>query len=271
MRGMRPIRLRSARQVSLFVLLAAVAVMAGQLFLAFAGDTKADSGWRRLPLITAGKVDEGWCHVGWGGFVVEGDTLRTDCDPNGLGLLVYRKEKFGNCQIRVVFKSKEPKSNSGVFVRIADGVLDQVGRPGAAFDRGANGKISKASMEKMMESADREEGPWFAVHRGYEVQIMDANDSLHRTGAIYSLAAAAASGNAAQEWKTMIITLQGNRIFVDVDGRRVTRFDPESAEAPRERKWFEPKREPKRPEAGYIGLQNHDPGDIVLFREVSVR
>jgi len=33
----------------------------------------------------------------------------------------------------------------------------------------------------------------------------------------------------------------------------------------------EPKREPKRPEAGYIGLQNHDPGDIVWFKEVSVR
>jgi hypothetical protein len=26
-----------------------------------------------------------------------------------------------------------------------------------------------------------------------------------------------------------------------------------------------------RAEAGYIGLQNHDPGDIVWFKEVSVR
>jgi hypothetical protein len=30
-------------------------------------------------------------------------------------------------------------------------------------------------------------------------------------------------------------------------------------------------REPKRPVVGYIGLQNHDPGEIVWFREVSVR
>lgn len=33
----------------------------------------------------------------------------------------------------------------------------------------------------------REEGPWFAVHRGYEIQIMDANDPFHRTGAIRGL------------------------------------------------------------------------------------
>ena len=29
--------------------------------------------------------------------------------------------------------------------------------------------------------------------------------------------------------------------------------------------------EAKRPLAGYIGLQNHDPGDVVFFKEVSVR
>jgi hypothetical protein len=40
---------------------------------------------------------------------------------------------------------------------------------------------------------------------------------------------------------------------------------------PRHRHWFEPKREPKRPEAGYLRLQIHDPGDIVWFREMSVR
>lgn len=110
------------------------------------------------------------------------------------------------------------------------------------------------------------------MHRGYEIQIMDASDKFHRTGAIYSLATSSAiSPKPPGEWKTMIITLAGHRIFVDLDGARVTSFDPESPDVPRERKWFEPKREPERPEAGYIGLQNHDPGDVVWFREVSVR
>jgi hypothetical protein len=228
--------------------------------------------WRSLPLIADGQITEGWDHVGWGGFVVDGDSVRTECDPKGLGLLIYKKERFGNCQIRVVFRSKEAKSNSGVFVRIADGILDQVSRPGAAFDRDANGKISKPSMQRMMASAEREEGPWFAVHRGYEVQIMDANDKLHRTGAIYSLAASdSISKKTSHEWKKMIITLSGNRVFVDLESQRVTSFDPESPNVPRERQWFEPMREPKRPENGYIGLQNHDPGDVVWFKEVSVR
>ncbi len=242
------------------------------LILAQGAETRPEPAWRVLPLITDGKVDEAWCHVGWGGFVVEDGSLRTECDPRGLGLLVYRKERFGNCQLRVVFKSRDAKSNSGVFVRIAEGILDQVSRPGAAFERDAAGKISAASAKKMMESADRDEGPWFAVHRGYEVQIMDANDKLHRTGAIYSLAASSAIAQKPPgEWKTMIITLAGDRILVDLEGQRITSFDPESPAGPRERKWFEPKREPQRPEAGYLGLQNHDPGDAVWFKEVSVR
>lgn len=127
-------------------------------------------------------------------------------------------------------------------------------------------------MKQMMASAEREEGPWFAVHRGYEVQIMDENDAFHRTGAIYSLAASAAIlKQPPSEWKTMIITLADNRIFVDFEGQRITGFDPAGPLVPRERKWFEPKREPERPKTGYIGLQNHDPGDVVWFKEISVR
>jgi hypothetical protein len=203
---------------------------------------------------------------------VDGDALKTECDPKGLGLLVYKKERFGNCQLRIVFKTKTAKSNSGVYVRIADGILDQVSQPGAAFDRNTAGKISKPSMQNMMASAEREEGPWFAVHRGHEVQIMDYNDKFHRTGAIYSLApASAVPSKAPGEWQTMLITLASNRVFVELEGQRVTSFDPDSPEVLRNRQWFEPKREPKRPEMGYIGLQNHDPGDVVWFRDISVR
>jgi len=235
-------------------------------------ETKAEPAWRPLPLIADGKVDPSWTHIGWGGFVVDDGALRTDCDPKGLGLLVYQKERFGNCQIRVVFKSKEAKSNSGVYVRMTDGILQQIRNPGAAFDRDAVGKPSKESAEKMKASAERDEGPWFAVHHGYEVQIAGGTDPYHRTGAIYSLApATAVPKKAPGEWKTMIITLEGDRIFVDLDGQRFTSFDPASPELPPQKQWFEPKREPKRPEKGYIGLQNHDPGDIVWFKEVNVR
>jgi hypothetical protein len=237
-----------------------------------AAESTSELAWQSLPLITDGKADPNWVHVGWGGFVVDDGALRTECDPKGLGLLVYRKERFGNCQIRVRFKTKDAKSNAGVYVRIADGILEQATQPGAAFDRDATGRPSDESMQKMKESAEREEGPWFAVHRGYEVQIAGAADAWHRTGAIYSLAPSSGeSKKSPGEWKTMVITLAGNRIFVDLDGERITSLDPANPDLPPRKQWHEPKREPKRPEVGYLGLQNHDPGDVVWFKEVSVR
>jgi hypothetical protein len=231
----------------------------------------SEPAWRALPLVTNGKVDPSWVHVGWGGFVVEDGTLRTDPAAKGLGLLVYKKERLGNCQIRVVFKAKDAKANSGIYVRLADGILKQVGKPGAAFDRDATGKISKESMAKMQESGERDEGPWYAVHHGYEVQIADGGDAFHCTGSIYSLAPSSAVPTQGGEWRTMLITLTGETIMVDLDGQRVSSLDLTSPSLPPRKQWHEPKREPKRPVAGYLGLQNHDPGDIVWFKEVSVR
>ena len=245
------------------------------LVAAFAGSFPvlhgAEPAWRPLPLITDGKVDRNWVHMGWGGFVVDDGALRTECDAKGLGLLVYKKERLGNCQLRVVFKAKDAKSNAGIYVRLADGILEQVGKPGAAFDRDAAGKISKESMEKMQTSAERDEGPWYAVHHGYEVQIADGGDAFHRTGSIYSLAPSSAAPTQGGEWRTMVITLNGERILVELDGQRVSSLDVTSPDLPARKQWHEPKREPKRPGAGYIGLQNHDPGDVVWFKEVSVR
>jgi len=233
--------------------------------------TDAPSSWRMLPLISEGKIDPNWVQVGYGGFVVDDGTLRTECDPKGLGLLVYKKDRLGNCEIRVVFKTKDAKSNSGVYVRLADGILDRVQKPGAAFDRDGTGKISPESMEKVKAGAENDDGAWYAVHHGYEVQISDAGDSMHRTGSIYSLAPSSSPTKPAGEWKTMIITLAGEKVAVNVDGEQVATFDPTVPNLPPRKQWHEPKREPKRPQAGYIGLQNHDPGDIVWFKEVSVR
>jgi hypothetical protein len=101
---------------------------------------------------------------------------------------------------------------------------------------------------------------------------MDAADPLHRTGAIYSLAASSAiSAKRPDEWKTMVITLDGPWIFVDLDGQRVTSFDTGSPDVAPAKQWYEPKREVKRPKIGYLGLQNHDPGDVVWFKEIAVR
>jgi hypothetical protein len=228
--------------------------------------------WRPLPLIQDGKLSDEWVHLGWGQFVVEGDCIRAEPDGRGMGLLVYKKERLGNCQLRVVYKPETHKCNSGVYVRLGDRILDFVGKEPLAVQRDAKGKLPKEQIEKLKAAADAEEGVWYAVHHGYEVQIMDDNDELHRTGAVYGLAKAAPVPKAPDDaWRTMIVTLRGNAITVEVDGKRLTSFDSKSTDLPPRRNWTEPKRDAKRPPIGYIGLQNHDPGDVVRFKEVSVR
>jgi hypothetical protein len=236
------------------------------------GTSSAGSQWRTLPLVTDGKIDMAWAQVGWGGFGVEGAALRTEPDERGMGFLLYKPQKFGDCQIRVVYRCAKPASNAGVFVRIDDGVLAKVGEKSPEVHRDAKGKLSPAMIEKLKEASEKHLGGWYPVHHGYEVQILDATDPLHRTGAIYSLAQAApVPEKPLSDWRTMVITLDGERITVDVDGKRLSSFDPAAADNPPRKTWTEPIRELKRPTHGYIGLQNHDPGDIVWFKEVSVR
>ena len=184
-----------------------------------------------------GKSLDGWEHIGPGKMVLKDGGIRTE---GGMGLLWYTKKKFGDCVIRVVYKTSSRHANSGIFVRIADKPKD----------------------------------PWYAVHHGYEVQISDSDDEFHGTGAIYSLSKA--SGRPAKpagEWNTMEITLRGKSILVNLNGAQVNEFDPEHDEVPERTKDYEPERGP-RPASGYIGLQNH--GDVgegghVVFKEVSVR
>lgn len=237
-----------------------------------AGGNRQAGDWRALPLVRDGKIDTAWKHTGWGTFVVDDGKLRTDCDERGLGLLVYTKEKFGDCQLRVVYRSKDVRSNSGVYVRIDDGILTRLDEKAPAAQRGADGNLTASGAKAMEEGSDKELGPWYAVHHGYEVQIADGGDEFHRTGALYSYARAdAAPEKPRDQWREMLITLEGTKVFVDLDGKRVTEFDSTSANVPPRRQWHEPRREPKRPTVGYIGLQNHDPGDVVWFKEVSVR
>ena len=162
--------------------------------------------------------------------------LRTE---GGMGLLWYTREKFGNCTLRVVYRTTGKESNSGVFVRIADKPRDA----------------------------------WYAVHHGYEVQICDVADDFHRTGSIYSLSKALPGTAKIGRWNTLEITLAGPRVLVALNGAKVQDFDPATASIPERTKPYEPERGP-RAESGYIGLQNHDDagqGAHVDFQEVSVR
>lgn len=180
-----------------------------------------------------GKDLDGWSHVGRGRFVIENGVLRTE---GGMGLLWYQREKIGDATIRVVYRAPQPQGagNSGVFIRIP---------------------------------AEPTE-PWMPVNKGYEVQIDASGDDHHCTGVLYSFTKARAKPEP-REWDTMEITLDGDRTVIVVNGVTVTDFREGDAVPPRA-KPYEPERGP-RPKSGYIGLQNHDDKDVVLFKEISIR
>jgi Domain of Unknown Function (DUF1080) len=218
------------------VLFAALSAIAAVIGVSATGQEASGVAKGSRPIFD-GKSLDGWEHIGPGKMVLEDGVIRTE---GGMGLLWYTKEKFGDCVIRVVYKTSGRQANSGVYVRIADKPKD----------------------------------PWYAVHHGFEVQISDSDDDYHGTGAIYSLSKVRARpAKPSGEWNTMEIVLRGQEILVNLNGGQVNQFDAEKSEVPKRTKDYEPERGP-RPTSGYIGLQNH--GDVsgdayVTFKEVTVR
>ncbi len=190
----------------------------------------AQQGFR--PLFN-GKDLSGWKHVGPGSFTVEDGMMKT---AGGMGLLYFEKEKFGDCVLRVVYKTASGHANSGVVIRLPEPPPD----------------------------------PWYAVHNGYEVQIDAGGDDWHSSGAIYSISKVSSRRQKPKgEWNVMEIELRGPVTRVTLNGVLVNEYREGSPVPPR-KMWYEPVRGP-RPDSGYFGLQNHDPNSTVYFREVSVK
>ena len=180
-----------------------------------------------------GKDLTGWKMTGPGQFVIQDGLLKTE---GGMGLLVNTTATFGNATIRVVFKTASERANSGVIIRMADVAND----------------------------------PWYGVHNGYEVQIDAAGDEWHCTGSLYSLSKVSKRTQKPMgEWNTMDIELKGQKTTIVLNGETVNEFVGNQP-VPERKQWYEPVRGP-RPDAGYIGLQNHDGQSTVYFKEISVK
>lgn len=198
---------------------------------------KADTtkGWRQL---FNGKDLTGWNHVGPGYMTVENGIIKTH---EGMGLLYWAGEKFGNCTIRIVWRMEKENSNAGFFIR-----------------------IPIEPKEEMM-----------PVYYGYEVQIdnhpeLSDEDEYHSTGMLYAFTKPLAiAWKPGPQWNTFEITLDGDRTIVMLNGVKVTDFKEGDPVPPRKFD-FEPF-PGKRPEYGYIGMQNHGEHDVVFFKEVSVK
>jgi hypothetical protein len=152
----------------------------------------------------------------------------------GMGLLYFEPAAFGDTTVRIVFKVTGERGNSGVVIRMPEKPADA----------------------------------WYGVHNGYEVQIDAGGDEWHSTGAIYSLSKVNSRQQKPMgEWNAMDIEIRGQLTRISLNGVVVNEFKGDQA-VPERKQWYEPVRGP-RPDAGYIGLQNHDRNSTVYFKEIS--
>jgi 3-keto-disaccharide hydrolase len=101
--------------------------------------------------------------------------------------------------------------------------------------------------------------PWNAVKTGYEIQIDDLalpdGRAEHKTGAIYDIVPPATlASKQVGEWNTFEIHAMGRNYTVILNEVTVI-----------------PKFSGTRLRRGYIGIQNHDAGSHVLFRNIRIK
>jgi hypothetical protein len=95
--------------------------------------------------------------------------------------------------------------------------------------------------------------PWVAVKEGYEIQICDTPAPKHDTGSVYSFQAATHLPTKPQgEWNKYLIRVVGQQYTISINGELVNSYTGD------------------RSERGYIGLQNHDDGSPVRYRNIRV-
>ncbi|RAO35766.1 Endo-1,4-beta-xylanase [Micromonospora saelicesensis] len=164
----------------------------------------------------------GWSQAGPGSFTNTDATLTS---VGGMGLYWYNAKQFTNYSLKLDWKLAGD-DNSGIFIGFPP-------------------------------SSD----PWSAVDNGYEIQI-DATDAADRTtGAVYTyksadIAARDAALNAAGEWNTYELLVEGERLQIFLNGVKINDFTNTN---------------PVRSLAGHIGIQNHGTGDDASFRNIRIK
>ncbi len=167
----------------------------------------------------------GWNHYGPGYFELDPKTgiLKSQ---GGMGLLWYSRQKFRDFILELDFKCSRKDTNSGVFLRVPE----------------------------VPTSDDY-------IYHSFEIQIYDAGEGIHKTGAVYD--AQAPTKDAAKptgEWNHFKISFIGDHLTVELNGEKIVDWKAE----PRGKvKDFA--------REGYIGLQNHDSVSPVYFKDIYLK
>jgi hypothetical protein len=154
----------------------------------------------------------------------------------------------------------------GTVKEEADGVLVTDGGMGMLWYEKAPFTDFTLRLEYKLSKADNNSGvfvrfpdkvtdPWDAVKAGYEIQICDGADPEHRTGAVYSFKGPdkAPPTKPVGEWNSYEIKVKGQEYTISLNGEVVNHYTG------------------SRGKSGYIGLQNHDKGSVVRFRNIRIQ
>jgi hypothetical protein len=210
-----------------FVIVVAVAAAGVAVFNAIQGAHAQDrEGFEQILTSSDGRYSKaGWNHYGPGYFDLDPET-GVLTSHGGMGLLWYAVKEYANFVLDVEFKCADANTNSGVFLRV----------PGVPA------------------SDDY-------IYHSFEIQIDDASEGIHHTGAAYDAEAPTqTASNPPGEWNHFKITFVGNRLQVELNGEEVLNWEAEPRGKVED---FAPR--------GYIGLQNHDDRSPVYFRNIYVK
>jgi hypothetical protein len=149
----------------------------------------------------------------------------------------------------------------GEFVLGSDGTVSTRGGMGLLWHRKPfrdfilllDWKVEKKSDNSgvFVRFPDPKNDPWNAVNQGYEIQIMDEADPKHRTGAVYSFKeSSSVPTKDVGQWNHYLIQVVDQRYTIAINGQVVNEWTGE------------------RTLEGFLGLQNHDDGSRVTFRNV---
>lgn len=167
----------------------------------------------------------GWNHYGPGYFELDPQTgvLKSH---GGMGLLWYSAKQYGDFILELEFMCADETTNSGVFLRVP-----------------------------AVPTSDE------YIYHSFEIQINDAGEGIHQTGAVYDAEAPAeAASRPVGEWNRLKVAFIGNRITVELNGQQVIDWNAEPRGKVED-----------FADRGYIGLQNHDDRSPVYFRDIYVK
>jgi hypothetical protein len=212
--------------LSLAVVVLPIAVYASVGGLMDQEELRMKPGYERILKQFDGRyAKHGWNHYGPGYFELDPETgvLKSH---GGMGLLWYSAKQYGDFALELEFMCSDETTNSGVFLRVPE----------------------------VPTSDDY-------IYHSFEIQINDAGEGIHRTGAVYDAEAPEeAVSRPAGEWNRLRISFVGDRITVELNGKQVVDWEAEPRGKVED-----------FADRGYIGLQNHDDRSPVYFRNIYVK